>query len=269
MKSKAYALRLVSLFSICQPSVNAVADQGGILKIVGSHTLISSGPFGASPEWQDILASVRYAVAQAEWPPAGHPLHQPGQFIIHPQSGKKSGEGNGVVPIKIRPMAMLQADGWLLEHPWEVGQRPQSNELVQQAVIDIENPGPISRTKGSRPGNIDAAKIYPQGLVIVEWETGNISSSHRSINKMALGLVQGKCIAGILVVPNMKLAQFLTDRIGNIEELLSYFPAWRSMNVQNGVLELIVIEQDAQSIEVPKIPKGKDGRAQEGADNAR
>ncbi|MBW8068166.1 MAG: hypothetical protein GJU73_12090 [Ferrovum sp.] len=55
------------------------------------------------------------------------------------------------------------------------------------------------RSKSTKPSNIDAAKQFPQGLVVVEWETGSISSSHRAINKMALGLVVKKCVAGLLV----------------------------------------------------------------------
>ena len=81
---------------------------------------------------------------------------------------------------------------------------------------------------------------------------------------MALGLVAKKCVAGVLVVPNMKLAQYLTDRIGNIEEIRPYAPLWENLNIVEGVLELVVIEQDADSTAVPKIPKGKDGRAAEG-----
>lgn len=82
---------------------------------------------------------------------------------------------------------------------------------------------------------------------------------------MALGLVAKKCVAGVLVVPNMKLAQYLTDRIGNIEEIRPYAPLWENLNIVEGVLELVVIEQDADMLKpVPKIPKGKDGRAAEG-----
>ena len=100
--------------------------------------------------------------------------------------------------------------------------------------------------------------------MVVEWETGNVSSSHRAINKMALGLVTKKCVAGVLVIPNMKLARYLIDRIGNIEEIRPYFPLWANLSVEEGVLELVVIEQDSESTNSPRIPKGKDGRAAEG-----
>jgi hypothetical protein len=221
------------------------------LKVVERIALIERGAFAASLAWRQIRDEVVHAVEQAEWPVGS------GSFTIYPQSGKKSGEGNGVVPIKAKPMAMLKAAGWSLEFPWAVGERPDEAAVVERVIERA--------VKGSRPGDIDAARNFSQGLVVVEWETGNVSSSHRSINKIALGLRLGQCIAGILVVPNMRLARYLTDRIGNIEELRSYFPMWRAVQVENGALELLVIEQDAESDQVPRIPKGKDGRAKEGA----
>lgn len=214
------------------------------MRIAETVVLLQRGEFAESVEWKATRDTIHAAIAQAEWPIGS------GSFTIHPESGKKSGEGNGVVPIKLKPMQVLKADGWTLEYPWDVAKKA----------------APAGKKgKGTKPGDIDAAKQFPQGLVVVEWETGNISSSHRAINKMALGLVAKKCVAGVLVVPNMKLAQYLTDRIGNIEEIRPYAPLWENLNIAEGVLELVVIEQDAESVNVAKIPKGKDGRAAEGA----
>jgi|SRR5450759_99124 hypothetical protein len=221
------------------------------MKISESIELINRGKFAASEQWISIRTAIHNAIRLAEWP-VGR-----GEFIIHPESGKKSKRGNGVVPIKAKPMQTLKDDGWTLEYPWAVTSR------VSVVGKTEKQPG-----KGSKPGHIDAAKQYDQGLVVVEWETGNVSSSHRAINKMALGLVEKKCIAGVLVVPNMRLAKYLTDRIGNIEELRPYFPLWQALNITEGVLELVVIEQDGDSVDVPRIPKGKDGRSREGAANA-
>lgn len=213
------------------------------MKIVESIEVIARGDFAASAEWKDIRQKIHAAILQGEWPIGS------GQFTIYPESGKKSGQGNGVVPIKAKPMKVLYQDEWTLEYPWEV--------VTKTGVAG-------KRKKGSSPGNIDAAKQFDDGLIVVEWETGNISSSHRAINKMALGLLTGKCVAGVLVVPNTNLAQYLTDRIGNIEEIRPYIPLWESVGVADGVLELVVIEHDAVSTNVPRIPKGKDGRAKEG-----
>jgi Restriction endonuclease BamHI len=101
----------------------------------------------------------------------------------------------------------------------------------------------------------------PRGPVAIEWETGNISSSHRALNKMALGLMKRLLIAGVLIVPSRKLYKFLTDRVGNFDELAPYLDLWAAVPCSEGVLEIVVVEQDAESKRVPKIPKGTDGRA--------
>jgi hypothetical protein len=49
--------------------------------------------------------------------------------------------------------------------------------------------------------------------MVAEWKTGNISSSHQSVNKTAMCLRQGKCIAGIFSLFLARLlAQYLTER---------------------------------------------------------
>jgi len=110
-------------------------------------------------------------------------------------------------------------------------------------------------------GKFDAVLATEHGPVVIEWETGNISSSHRSLNKMALFLLEGKIAAGVLIVPSREMYRYLTDRVGNIKELEPYLPMWRSLPCASGVLEIVVIEHDATSWNVPKIKKGTDGRA--------
>jgi hypothetical protein len=53
----------------------------------------------------------------------------------------------------------------------------------------------------------------------------------------------------------------LTDRIGNWEELAPYADLWKSIPCKNGVLEIVVVQHDAASTKVPRIPKATDGRA--------
>lgn len=63
----------------------------------------------------------------------------------------------------------------------------------------------------------------PNGAkVAIEWETGNISSSHRSMNKLGIALMGGVIQIGVLIVPSRDLYDHLTDRIGNIGELSGY-----------------------------------------------
>jgi hypothetical protein len=64
-----------------------------------------------------------------------------------------------------------------------------------------------------------------------------------------------------LVIPSRKLYPYLTDRIGNYEELEPYFDVWRSVLIRDGLLAIFVIEHDQEDNNVPKIPKGTDGRA--------
>src|SRR5207249_1304315 len=89
---------------------------------------------------------------------------------------------------------------------------------------------------------------------MVEWETGNISSSHRAMNKMALGLVAGVVAGGVLIVPTHALAKFLTDRIGNVRELVPYFPLWSAIKAKRGYLAVIVVEHDRTDTTVARIP---------------
>lgn len=201
------------------------------MKITHIETLISRGVFAASQDWQKIRQTVLRAVKNVAWPP-GSTI-----FTIYPESGKKRGEGNGVVPIKNGLIVELEGLGWRRE---------------------LALPIAVHKT----PGELDIGLETRHGTVVVEWETGNISSSHRALNKMALGLMKGHLAAGILIVPSREFAKFLTDRIGNYPELEPYLDLWRSIPFDSGILEIIVIEHDETSLEVPRIPKGTDGRAQ-------
>jgi hypothetical protein len=200
------------------------------VKILAVHTLISMGPYAKSRRWRQTRAEIHGAIRSCEWPPGS------GSFTIYPESGKKRGEGNGVRPIRNAFVAALQSRGWEIE-------------------------GTTKNALGQGLGDFDAVIEGPDGPVVVEWETGNISSSHRSMNKLTMLLADGVIAAGTLVVPSRALYAYLTDRIGNIKELEPYFRLWRSVPCQKGVLEIVVIEHDATSVNVPKIRKGTDGRA--------
>jgi len=201
------------------------------VKIVREETLISCGAFAESQEWQTVRKKLHKAIRAVEWPPGS------GSFTIYPQSGKKRGEGNGVTPIKQGLMLDLKKQGWNIEEPAKLG--------------------------GKRnPGDYDAMLETKFGPVVVEWETGNISSSHRSLNKMSLAIMRGKIAAGVLIVPSRELYKYLTDRVGNMRELEPYLDLWKAIPCQHGgVLEIVAIEHDATSMDVPRIRKGTDGRA--------
>jgi len=119
------------------------------------------------------------------------------------------------------------------------------------------------RIAGPHPGAVDAIKTLPsRKLIALEWETGNISSSHRAMNKIVLGMLTGVLVGGVLIFPSRNFYRYLTDRIGNYQELEPYFPVWQSVGLRSGFLRVIEIEYDATSPDVQKIPKGTDGWSQ-------
>lgn len=200
------------------------------MKIVQIERLIDCGDFSRSPEFRRIEEEVVEAVKSVDWPPGS------GSFTLHDQCGKKRGEGNGVKPIKDACMRTLKAKGWNLETTVD--------------VATVKRPGPLDAT--CRVGN---------RLFCVEWETGNISSSHRAINKIALGILKNILVGGVLIVPTREMYKYLTDRVGNFLELEPYFPLWRSIRVSEGFLAVLAIEHDGVSKDAPRIVKGTDGRA--------
>ena len=198
------------------------------MQILRTDFLIRAGAFAETETFEAILKQVREAIHEVQWPPGS------GQFVLHPEKN-----GNGVRPIKDGCMRALQEEGWELEKRMRVLEEGQK-----------------------RPGRLDAVKTLDDGrLFVVEWETGNISSSHRALNKMAVGLLEGSLLGGILILPSRAMYRYLTDRIGNFRELEPYFPLWRSLRVREGVLAVIEIEHDGTSKDVPRIRKGTDGRA--------
>ncbi|HNX50008.1 MAG TPA: hypothetical protein PLS53_04685 [Thermoanaerobaculaceae bacterium] len=202
------------------------------MRIVHVETVLSSGGFATSEAWSAIRSSLLVAIKAVDWPEGS------GSFTIFPESGKKRRAGSGVTSIKQGLMTRLETSGWKLEERIPITARRQ-------------------------PGKIDAVLFTDAGPVALEWETGNISSSHRALNKMLLGLLQGKLAAGVLVVPSRALYRFLTDRVGNWDELVPYLDLWKSVPVKQGVLEIVVIEHDSTSTDVPRMRKGTDGRAVE------
>lgn len=197
------------------------------MQIKHQITLINKGTFYESEAFKKVNNDINEAITKVVWPPGSD------NFIIYPESGKKRGEGNGVKPIKLEFVKHLSELGWELEKKFNYA------------------------TKTSGP--IDATFKVENKYFAVEWETGNVSSSHRALNKIALGLLKEKLVGGILVVPTGSLYPYLTDRIGNYPELEPYFPLWQSINCLDGYLGIIAIEHDGISREVPKIPKGTDG----------
>jgi Restriction endonuclease BamHI len=117
----------------------------------------------------------------------------------------------------------------------------------------------------SKFGGFDFTTMTKSGRFAIEWETGNISSSHRSMNKLAIALRSGIIQAGVLIVPSKATYEHLTDRIGNIGELSGYLEMWEHLKegVERGLLAVTVVEHDALSTDekIPFLRTGSDGNA--------
>jgi len=195
------------------------------MKIVKEISLISVGSFEKSENWSILRREIREAISTIEHPPGVS------NFTINPIR-----HGNGVKPIKEACTITLKDKfGWSLE------------TKINYATTS--------------PGRVDATKLIGKDVFALEWETGNISSSHRAINKLVLGLLRRAFIGTALILPSKKLYLYLTDRTGNYEELEPYFDVWKAVQIQEGFLAIFVIEHDGVDSNVPIIPKGTDGRA--------
>ena len=144
--------------------------------------LVNRGGFPTSAVWNRILSDLRESIEAVEWPEGS------GKFILFDDTGRGRGQGNGVVPIKSMFQSNLEKRGWRLEKKLDIA------------------------TYRS-PGKIDAVLKVDSKYFAVEWETGNISSSHRALNKMAIGLLKGKLIGGNDIITEM-------FESGDLKELL-------------------------------------------------
>lgn len=192
------------------------------MKVVNVVDVLSRGTFAQSDDWKKLQLEVVDAAKKIVWP-IGNSV-----FSINPVK-----KGNGVIPIKERFLDELDA------HLHWTTERKRKRLLLQ----------------------LDAISEFTAGCVGLEWETGNISSSHRAINRLMLGIHQKQLIGGILLVPSRNLYQYLTDRIGNFDELEQYIPLWQQFPFPEAVFQIVVFEQDENDTTIPFIPKITAGRA--------
>lgn len=115
---------------------------------------------------------------------------------------------------------------------------------------DMKKGGPINLYKEfSEYG--DSEENFNVG---VEFETGNIASAHRSINKLRVGITIKELDLAMLILPIKSLSFYLTDRVANYEELEPYF-----IIINDLPFIVIGFDADEYSPVVPLLPKGRDG----------
>lgn len=143
---------------------------------------------------------------------------------------------NGVVPVKEKCYEILEEQfHWFREKPLVYFQD------------DAQKGGPIDVYKefGSD------TDIFKVGL---EFETGNISSAHRSLNKLCVGIKKQELNMAILMMPVKRMSFYLTDRVSNYEELEPYF-----LLLDNVPFIVFGFDAEEYSPDAPILPKGKDG----------
>lgn len=144
---------------------------------------------------------------------------------------------NGVAPVKEECYRILEEEYlWYREKP------------LSYFHDDAQKGGPIDVYKefyGDRYG------ILRVGL---EFETGNISSAHRSMNKLCVGCRKDEIDLAMLMMPIKKMSYYLTDRVSNYEELEPYFNL-----LDDYPFVVFGFDAEVYSKDAPYLAKGKDG----------
>ena len=199
------------------------------MKIARVETLISRGSFANSTEWCEIRSVLHQSITAVVWTPGN------AFFADHPQGDNKLREGNGIKHIEKQCMERLRSVGWTDERPLPF--------VPQLACRDMY-----------------AIFQATSGTVAMKLGVGSNSSSHHVLNTMAIGLMQGSLISASLVIPSSDLSKSLANGIGSFHEIEPYLDFWRTIPCQDGVFEIIVIEQAPKSPTTLRISKESDGR---------
>lgn len=224
------------------------------MEIKEEVTIVEQGGFSQTDGWAEAREQAFESVRDVDWPPGT------GSFTIYPEK-----EANGVKPatqifernIDEKSLWMETGRTHFKSLLREIGMLDEAVERLGKYVDDPEAFVNSSWFDAMAEVEVDGERH----IVVFEWETGNISSSHRSLNRIMVGFLSGIITAGVVGLPTRELYQYSTDRIGNFQELYPYFMIYEALNerVENGVFEVWAFEQDAESTEVPRIPKGSDG----------
>lgn len=231
------------------------------MKCLRTLILFDQGNICASQDWQTVYDSYVRSIASID--------HLPGSGTLRLRRKTRLPNGqwtrNGVGYLRSRFLEHMQNnEQWRAE-----GGVDLSRDRHQPPIRLYPSMESYREPITSNFGGFDFVTTAPNGTKIaIEWETGNISSSHRSVNKLVIALSNGIIQVGVLILPSRDLYEHLTDRIGNIGELSGYLSMWESMgaNVTRGLLAITVVEHDelTDDSDFPYLPSGNDGRARQG-----
>jgi hypothetical protein len=221
--------------------------------------LFDKGGVVASDDWAKVHQSYVRSINSID-----HPRHS-GKLTLRRKKKLPKGQWlrNGVGALREQFLTHLcETEGWRKEENVNLG-RDRSQPAIRLYPSMEEYREPIV----SDFGEFDFVTTGKHGLrVAIEWETGNISSSHRSMNKLSIALSNGIVDAGVLILPSKLLYDHLTDRIGNIGELSGYLAMWEGLKatVSKGLLAITVVEHDELTDDpsFPYLKVGNDGQSQ-------
>jgi Restriction endonuclease BamHI len=211
------------------------------MRIVEALDIVYAGNFPRTATWRRAIKDIEAAIKATDWPSGT------GRFSLNPnpnvdKRGRPDKHPNGVMPIKGPMVHHLKACGW-------------QTEALPELPVGFEGRARLTT------GDLDAL-LHDRGRYVgFEWETGNVSSTHRAINKLLDGITRETLQGGALVLPVRATQRYLTDRVGNFEEIAPYFEFWHRYPVSDGILRIYGVGHDALDPGVPYIPKGRDGRA--------
>jgi len=242
------------------------------MKWIRTAIVFDKGELIDSPAWAKIHNGYRAAIKNLVHPSGTE------KFTIRKKTRKmKDGKPtsqwwrNGVTPIKEQFLERLKTDGWIPEEPVSLREYfkslSQEDKDVQAILRTFPDKKGFTETLRSSLGDFDFFMKTRSGFrAVIEWETGNISSSHRSLNKLCLCLMAGQMDVGVLIVPSRAMYEHLTDRVGNWNELAPYLPYWNRVGaalVKKGLLAVTVVEHDrlTEDTSVPYISTKDDGGA--------
>lgn len=208
------------------------------MKIINIFSLIDTNKASSSSVWKRASKEITSAISKVVNPPNSDKL-----TLRKISKDKKQRNGVTILKSLFASNILNQSKQWHSEY--NVKTTTENNFKVGKTDFVF----------------IDEATNLP--LVLVEWETGNISSSHRSLNKMVLALKYKIVSHAVLVLPSRSLYTHLTDRIGNEQELSPYYDLWESFKnfIPKGSLFIYVVEHD-ELTEDPSFPYlyvGQDG----------
>lgn len=146
------------------------------MKIVEALDIVRAGRFPKTKTWRRAMAEVEVAIEKADWPFGS------GSFSLNPEPiiNRKGGSDrhpNGVMPIKVPMIKHLESCGW-------------ETETLPELPVGFEGRDVLTT------GDLDALLFDGGNYVGFEWETGNVSSTHRAINKLLDGITRGTLSGG-------------------------------------------------------------------------